>query len=136
MLEKVSYLGYELVNSSFSLLNVPKGKGHYKYSVNQDGDFRFSEVTNDGEHVHNEITISVNSHVHGFVEGSDDPVFTLDAKFLVTFELDKADFIEEEFAIENKWFFMNFAAIASKSIIDSTLSHTALKGTFIPSSTS
>ena len=134
MLKKVSYLGHELVKSSFSLEKEPRGKGHYKYNVSIGDEFRFSEVHDEEkeEHLHNEIAISSNSFVHGFEKDSDEPIFTLDIEFIIRFELDKEQYIEQDYAEENEWFFMNFANIASKSIIDSTLSHTALKGTFIP----
>ncbi|PMO05159.1 hypothetical protein BCT19_11805 [Vibrio splendidus] len=133
MLENISYLGHELVQSKFSLEKEPQGKGYYKYNVAIGEEFSFVEVHDDeNEHLHNEISISLNSKVLGFEKDSEDPVFSLDIDFFVRFELDKEIFIEQEYAKDNEWFFMNFANIASKSIIDSVLSHTALKGTFIP----
>lgn len=95
--------------------------------------FRFSEVHADENiHSHNEVHISLNTSVNGFEKSSDDTVFALDIEFIIRFELDKNHLIEKEDAMENEWFFLNFAGIASKTIIDSILSHTALKGTFIP----
>ena len=82
MLRKVSYLGHELVKSSFSLEKEPKGKGYYKYDVSNGDEFLFSEVhNNEEEHLHNEISISLNSFVHGFEKDSEEPVFTLDIEF-------------------------------------------------------
>jgi len=133
MLENVSYLGHELTKSTFSLQKEPKGKGYYKYDVTIGDEFSFIEVSNDNqEHLHNEISVLLKSFVHGFENDSDVQVFTLDIEFYVRFELDKEQFMEQNFAIDNEWFFVNFANVASKSIIDSILSHTALKGTFIP----
>lgn len=133
MLEEVSYLGHELVNSTFSLKKEPRGKGYYKYNVSIGDQFSFVEVHDDeGKHLHNEISISINSFVHGFEKNSEEPVFIMDIEFIIRFELDKDQFMEQDYAIENEWFFMNFSSIASKTIIDSILSHTALKGTFIP----
>jgi len=133
MLEKMSYLGHELLDSSFKLIKVPEGKGYYKYRVGIDDLFDFSEIKDGEEHLKNELTISAVASVKGNEEESDEPVFNLDIKFVIRFEMDKEDYIEQEAALENEWFFMNFVNIASKEIIDSILSHTALKGTFIPS---
>lgn len=133
MLEKISYLSHELIKSSFALIKEPEGKGYYKYNVEFGEEFRFDEVSDENEqHLHNEIVISLNSFVNGFEKNTNDPVFTLEIDFIVRFELDKEHFIEQKDARNNDWFFMNFASIASKSIIDSILAHTALKGTFIP----
>ncbi|EOW9180303.1 hypothetical protein [Vibrio cholerae] len=133
MLKKVSYLGHELVSSSFSLKKEPKSKGFYKYNISIGDEFSFVNVhRSEGEHLHNEISISIDSYAHGFEKDSEEPVFIIDINFIIRFEIDKDQFIEKDYAIENEWFFMNFASIASKSIIDSILSHTALKGTFIP----
>lgn len=133
MLKKLAYLGHELTNSNFSLDREPKSKGYYRYSVNVDDMFCFNEVNNEKEeHIHNEISISIASSIHGFEKESDEPVFTLDIKFVIRFEINKDEYIEEKFALDNNWFFMNFAHIASKDIIDSILSHSPLKGTFIP----
>ncbi|SJN59809.1 hypothetical protein VR7878_03706 [Vibrio ruber DSM 16370] len=41
MLEEVSYLGHELVNSSFSLKKEPRGKGYYKYNLSIGDKFNF-----------------------------------------------------------------------------------------------
>ena len=73
MLEKVSYLGHELIKSSFSLEKEPRGKGYYKYNVSIGDEFSLSEVHNDEEeHLHNEISILLKSFVHGFEKDSDD----------------------------------------------------------------
>ncbi|WNJ97729.1 hypothetical protein RND59_16500 [Vibrio ruber] len=133
MLEEVSYLGHELVNSSFSLKKEPRGKGYYKYNISIGDKFNFFKTHDDeGEHLHNEISISINAFVHGFEKDSEALVFIMDIEFIIRFELDKGQLMEQDYAMENEWFFMNFASIASKTIIDSILSHTALKGTFIP----
>lgn len=134
MLEKLSYLGHELTSSSFKLLiKDPIGKGYYRYNVGIDDSFNFSEIKNGEEHLKNEIIISAVATVNGNERESDDSVFTLEVKFFIRFELDKEDYIEKDYAKENKWFFLNFASIASKEIIDSILNNTALKSTFIPS---
>lgn len=133
MLDKMSYLGHELLSSSFKLIKVPDGKGYYKYSVSTDDTFDFSEVMDGDIHLKNEIIISASARVNGNQEESKEPVFDLEIKFIIRFEMSKEDHIEQEYAEENQWFFMNFVNIASKEIIDSILKHTSLKGTFIPS---
>jgi hypothetical protein len=135
MLNKISYLGHELVKSSFSLEKDPQGKGYYKYNVSvAENEFSFSEVhDNNHGHSHNELSMVLNTFVYGYEKKSEDPVFKLDIKFIIRFELNKSDVIEQDYALDNEWFFINFASIASKEIIDSILSHTALKNTFIPS---
>ncbi|HIF9111637.1 TPA: hypothetical protein ACX6O7_004111 [Photobacterium damselae] len=133
MLEKISYLGHELTSSKFALLKEPKGKGYYKYGVSIGDKFEFNEILNDEDvHIHNEITISIFSFVHGLEKDTENEVFQLDIEFLIRFELEKDNYIEKHHALDYEWFFMNFAGIASKSITDTLLSHTALKGTFIP----
>jgi|AntAceMinimDraft_1070359.scaffolds.fasta_scaffold216096_1 hypothetical protein len=134
MLEQISYLGHELIKSTFLLAKDPSGKGYYKYNVAIPEDLIFSRVhkEEDDEHLYNEIFISINSHVYGFEADSDEEVFSLDLEFNIRFKLSNDQSFDESSASKNVWFFINFANIASKSIIDSTLSHTSLKGTFIP----
>jgi hypothetical protein len=133
MLHHVKYLGHELTESTFRLLQEPDNDGQYSYAIEAHDSVVIDEMTEDEEGADSPVrhlTIPMTATVKGLE--AEREVFTIGLRFLLRFELGRDFSMDEEALSESSWFFMNFAHVAAKEMIDSMLSHTVLRGTFMP----
>ena len=134
MLEKIRFKGFEIASSQFKEHGEAEGG---KYKVSFEG-YGISSEKND-EDGDCWIQIEAKPKIQGFDESADPesttPVFEVDLTMVLFFDyLDEAP-LEQEYIVENIWFFENFITISTKLAVESILSHTALNTINLPWST-
>ncbi|MCW7755372.1 hypothetical protein OOT00_15415 [Desulfobotulus sp. H1] len=135
MLHHVKYLGHELTASTFRLLQEPDNDGQYSYAIEAHDSVVIDEVTEDEEGADSPVrhlTIPMTATVKGLEAETKTEVFDIALNFQLRFELARDFSMDEDALSESSWFFMNFAHVAAKEMIDGMLSHTVLRGTFMP----
>lgn len=131
-LEEIYFLGHQLKGTSFSTYREPSGSGYYNYS-NQfvESGIDIYKETVDGED-RRYLKINAESSVEGFESETHEIVFELDIEYQIKFRIDSISDFGLKDIKENDWFFLNFLASSSREIIESILSHSAMRSIPIP----
>ncbi|SHO58548.1 hypothetical protein [Vibrio quintilis] len=133
MLKEMTYSGYEILDTSFSLSDNIQKNCFYQFQIRPADEFKFLEIFDRSkEHTHNEISILFHAFVQGFSYNGNTPLYTLKINYLIRFMLSKNRFVEKQLINHHFPFFMRFAHHAAKSLIDSVLMYNAIPGTLRP----
>lgn len=126
MLDKINFVGFDILGSQFELSGKPKGKGYYTINV-EVGEIFLADEELDA------YCIEVLAVLTGHEEGSDEPGFTAEAKLAVNFTVqDKELNISDGFYRDNAWFFDSYIAIVVKQSLENLLHFTPLNGIVLP----
>ena len=129
MLDKILFVGFEMMGSSFEMNQIPQGKGYFNINVDL-GNFEERTFKDDGAPF---FSIDLNASVTGYEEGADEFAFKAEANVDVHFSVKENSFeITDKLYDENEWFFDSYIAIVVKQCLEHVLKFSPIGGIDIP----
>ncbi|EON5346194.1 hypothetical protein ACLGGI_005208, partial [Escherichia coli] len=132
MLKNIKYAGFNIVSSSFKD-NTGDDGGFFKVSIDE---VKFSSGCDDDGT--SWFRIGFSPSVKGYPDRKEDsvedeePSFELNMELIVDFDIINGQSVDEQFLLENSWYFENFISITLKLAADSILKNTLLSDIYFP----